>query len=454
MRRLAVAFLVITLPLAADPAADLEKILRRLDADDADVRDRAQADLGSWCEATGAEAEAMLKKARDGVSPEVRARIEEQLGVFERGREVRKELGVFFGKAALPCVSGKQRVRFNCGAPVPDFGALPESRFLNGWLLSETEAEIVLLEDDLRVHVRSKKGEFDPEFAKDTPPPGGYEKINFAGECREWMKNRSSVLTGGGEQLSAITLAYAWWASESGLSQVSAACLERAHEDTREFVDRPFHAGEARDFMLKWIAARLRAAADHSAAEGLSRRDLLARWKGIAALPPCMFKEPAPQFIKAYESLLEEDALWTEPPAADLAKADATTRARHWLYHFRDAVSEEEDWDLDEKDRKPKGPWDHLVSLGWDAVPEIAAHLDDWRPTRRIGCGDSNHPEDTYFLEGYADGCVALIEKIAGIEIGDWARQHGMAIGGDDWREDLAKAAQAWWKEMKLKREK
>jgi hypothetical protein len=444
------------LPLDADPETDLAEILRRLDADSAQERDRAQAELGRWCETTGAEAEALLRSAREGVSAEVRVRIELQLDVFERGRALRKELGITFDKAALPPVAGKKRVRFNAGRPEPDFIGPEESRFVHGWLLKETESAFELLEDDLRVHVRAKKLEFDPKYAEDSPAPGNIETIDFAGECRAWLENRASVLSGGGERLSAITLAYAWWASEAGLCELSLACHERVREDAVEYAAVPSFRGEASDLAPHWIALHLRSAADHSAAEGRPRAELLARWKGIAAIPSNPLTESAKKRVAEYESLVAEDEAWKEPSAEELAKADPATRARYWMHHFRDAVAADSDAWTDEVDgeREPKGPFDQLVLLGRDALPEIVAHLEDARPTRRIGFEDNHHREESYYLESCADGCAALVEKIGGVDLGDWARAHGMPIGGPDWRERRAKAAQAWWREEGHRRAK
>ena len=105
--------------------------------------------------------------------------------------------------------------------------------------------------------------------------------------------------------------------------------------------------------------------------------------------------------IKHLESLVAEDRVWKEPTKKEFARLNVKQKAAYWLYHLRDlnvqqtsqpgmcmVLTEAKSFSVGSINLAKQGtpnPAVELQKLGYEALPQIIAHLDDGRPTLCVG---------------------------------------------------------------------
>jgi hypothetical protein len=283
-------------------------------------------------------------------------------------------------------------------------------RFVHGWLLDEKPRSVVLLGSGLG----------PVEFALKAEP--GVVDVDFKQFCLDFLAagdqpqayNRDYYLRGGVPPPGDAWM-WAYFALRSGHDKVAVRLMEHGNR-VRPQRPIPFNATGMLDRHL-WRRA---VAAAHA---GVPRPELVRLFK---------LANPKANQVMQYESLIVEDAKFSEPLPPDLERADTATQARYWLYKLRDHAAYA--WARPKRDNTflvKSGAARRLVDLGWDAIPIVAARLDDHRPTRSmIGPGDRLI---AYRLVTHAECCRAILRALTARRL-----KH-------------AREAQDWWTQMNKK---
>ncbi len=354
MRVPILALCLLATPLVAEDGA-LEDILRRLDAETAEAREAAQADLEDWVvDSDGRGVEALHRRA-DGTSPEVGTRIQKALelrGLPDRMRPVvtlLETLGIL----------DPSNARAVLGLP----GLEPDTDF---------------------------DGVLDPEKAIDTRSAEEHIRI--------------------GLQTLPRAVLYAAWAMKRGRWRQAADLLETTEAVYARRRDAMNRVGGGRTVYLssttlvEAVVWNLRELAYLAAFEGEPRTALLDRWRKIADLTNDAFAPRPLEVAASYESLIEEDRGWTMPTDEQLSGMEPAERAAHLVHQLRDATHAGEGHATNAVRLGPD-PVNDLLNVGWDAIPALIAHLDDTRPTR-VPLGGA--------LMTHAQICSNLLEEIGG----------------------------------------
>jgi len=427
------------------PGGELDTILRRLGDVDPSVRDVAQAELSHWSERFDAEAEGILRGRLAGATAEVQARIGMQLRVLEHAAECRQLVSVFDG-LGLPSCAGLDLVFYNTGRGWPDPD--PATRFYAfGWVVSQSSAEVTLLEDSLRVrrHTRpllQPRLHSEDEVSEIEPPPGETSPIHFAGWCDAVLsraKDLRAYQEPGPLPFPAATALYAYWSFQRGDTRRAIALAELSvrllDEETRgRYASRREQRSTPRAALLDSIAYALRARAIGDAGGGVARRELLEQWRVLASLPKHVYSEQAKERVGDYQSLLAEDERWLEPSEEALTRMEPVAQAGVWMHRLRDHANFDIDGDFLERiDSRSTStnPARRLADLGWAALPVVIAHLDDMRPTRCLSL--NRHGWEYSYLLSHADGCLQVFECVTCVRLPD--------------PPEARPAAEAWWKE-------
>lgn len=388
MRATILSIAVLCVPCATACAQEeFQRIVERLDDDDAGAREAAQADLESWCDRAGEGAAEALRARVEGASPEVRARLEEQLHFSANLVDTRRVIAIYdsLDPEAL-------------GLPPKDLRASCEGVLVEDWS-----------------HVRVTR-----ETASDCDYPHFEKAIRHA----RWAFD-------GGDRHAAVALVEKSEAWLSGLFQDPAKAAWGPRPDLREVCASTF-------------AARLRGEAISRAHTGAPRSDLLAAWKRIAAVPSKRWGAEAQATVLAYVSLLGEDTGWKDLTDDDVASLPVPAQVDYWFHELREIAEEQHGWPgscevvscFCRAGFKPRNAAEQLVSLGWAALPRVIEHLDDDRPTRSVGSEEWRSSCD---LVSHGDCCEQIFEAITGIDLRPSHR--------DD--SDPPKAiAERWWRDL------
>jgi len=373
---------------------------------------------------------------------------------------------------------------------------------VEGWMKEEKADEATILDDGgesvtLR---RPRPGERRPEVAKDqkltleeaysTKYRAAWviKPADFAAHCEEFLKPKAPKENGGtpgvyafmvergeAEKFVINACRYSYWARQTG-HETLAIRLHAAASDAHEKYKGRYIAerkGALHEFVADKIASGYRSGAIGSAQRGAPRAEVLKTWHTIAKIPYHRYREEAQEMVRGYVTLIAEDKKWKEPDLKAIAKLTVAENVAYWMYHLRDAnVGQFTDpgmcyvlsnlgrleIDRDEKTGKlkrrepPPNPAMELKKLGWDALPEVIAHLDDTRPTRCQGHWRSYAPE-SYVLLRYGDCCQQIFEAITGHSIYDRAHTNAYPIAGGEGKQCKERAEQ-WYREFKKKGEK
>lgn len=157
------------------------------------------------------------------------------------------------------------------------------------------------------------------------------------------------------------------------------------------------------------------------------RAKIARHMKSLVAEEPMLDTEPSRHLLKALDAALL-------PSKADPGSPDALVDD---LVNTTGARSRRGKDEPDPRELK-------VISLGFEAVPALIAHLDDERLTRSITQGFNNFPT---YIRRLNEVASDILQGLAGDELGkDWLRrQQGYPVE--------KAAAEAWWKEVQKTKE-
>ncbi len=458
--RLAAVALFIALPLSAGDA-ELDDILRRLESDVAEGREVAQNDLDGWCDKAGPTAAEALRERAEGAGAEVRARIEDQIAFLARLDECRSALALF-GDLGWPDVRGKTLARFNTGRL---YGHTKPEHLLFlydvGWVLDESGDEVTLLLDRLATVTRKRDRTLPRAWIRhkdrhpnDRPLPGELAPIDFAKACDQLLAGppEESLETFMARDQGALphfarAALYAWWALQLGHSRTAVVLIDHA-KGARPNATQPLP-----DALAETVTSTLRWLAMTGANQGEPREALLSRWRQLAALPWSDVRDEASRMVAFYEDLLKEDQAWKPLSRDEVAALDKEEQVEHWMHAVRDLGARQ--WSQPGEcivmgvfaglGEDVVNPAEELLHIGWAALPEVIAHLDDERPTRCIGwCREQWW--DSYWVLRYGDVCKTIYEGITGEALYTRSSTSGYMVR-DGKAVEAKKAALNWWED-------
>lgn len=406
--------------------------------------------------------------------------------------DLQKKLAAVYDALGLAVDKGKRWVVVDCGP------AGWKTR-VEGWLVAEKPDSVTVFSADGEIVTlrQPRPGERQPEVAKDqklsfeefySPKYRAAWSITpaeFAAHCErflskgdeapEWEKNQPGAYRMQAErhrkQSRVLDLCrYGYWARQAGHDKL-ASSLETAAEQAREAYLSTFvgaSSAELPEFVAETMATELRSNAVSSAHGGAPRAELLKTWETIAKIPYHKYRDDAERTARGYRDQIAEDKAWKEPDAKALAKMSAREQAAYWMYHLRDLdigqmsdpgkcyVVVEEKYARLSSEKAGSDKWSNpaweLKKLGWDALPEVIAHLDDTRPTRCEGHWRRFAPE-SYVLLRYGDCCQQIFEAITGHGIYSRRTTNGYPVA-DGKEKDCKAEAEKWYQEFKKKGEK
>ncbi|WP_020472645.1 hypothetical protein [Zavarzinella formosa] len=393
---------------------------------------------------------------------------------FERLAEV-------FSPPGTPDVKDKPWVKISVGP------AKHESERI-GWLVKKGEKEITLLDregdvyqlrmpmpDEKRPEIKKdEKGQFSLAdiWNADRSVAWQIEPQDFSVACKKLLddgppkdqENEARFgFVDGRSQLAVQAARYAHFASQTGRKELAAELYNHARKAHTTYSDQYVRdderIAELHRFVGGQLATQLRNNAIYAGHGSLSRKELQKRWETIAAIPHHQYRDEAKEMAKHYQSLIDEDARWVEPTPAMLAKMTVDQRVAYWLYRLRDLDIGQwsnpgrcyvlsEAFMTDDQAKKINAAIE-LKKLGFAAVPQLIAHLDDARPTRCKGHWRIYSPDGQHLLR-YGDCCQQIFESITGRTIFEGGHYPIQGGKGKESREN----AEKWWREFQSKGEK
>jgi len=361
-----------------------------------------------------------------------------------------------FRLLSMPSPVGKKWVEYNSGQWTIFDGTRIEFRLTRGWILSESEEELEILDD--RMQTRKHKRDRTLPAAWDrltekppggTPLPGEYRQIDYAGFCRGLLDagppagfDALEHAASGGMAFEAELALHAYWAFQCGWESEAIALVEFAKSRLEK-------GTRLESFLAENIASTLRQRALLDANAGVPREALLKQWKAIRSLPTHPYSDTASKMIERYGQLVEEDHAWKEPSPDERARMDPALKAAYWLHRLRDRAAPPTgnpgpcdllgDWSG--QGGGESNPATELVALGWAALPLLIEHLDDERPTRSLQWWRAHAPKSWHLLR-YGDCCAFLFTLITGVEL----PHEGYMLQNTKLAEAKAEAVK-WWSE-------
>lgn len=194
---------------------------------------------------------------------------------------------------------------------------------------------------------------------------------------------------------------------------------------------------------------------------GISRKELLARFSWIAKnFPQSPHASRAKETATLLKKMVAEDEAQARRPAKPAKDLTKKERIADLIFRLRDQNghqwSEPGSCDIFATDfmadkKSEKSPAHQLVEIGYDAVPQLIAVMEDERFTRSVGCHRSFY--FSHYVLRVGDCAVAILERISGKSL--WqARTTASAALKDGEGGSAKEKAQSWWEEFQKKGER
>jgi hypothetical protein len=446
-------------PLPEGELRALNEVLRRLDAPTAKARLEARGQLGDLAWRHGTKIVPSLTQALKVAGEAGKKAVRRKLAHLEYpGLRDYWDVLAVFDETEMPTIQDAQIVLFNTGGYwITGGGESFDFVYAFGWLLSESESEVRILENTLAASHYDRDCDLPDEWEKfkvqrpkDMPLPGAYKVIDWEEFCdevieagiRDYFGAFGHLVRGGLEHPVEAAL-YGYWAFLRKDGERAQKLLRLAEESADEYAQRRSGKGQTLAQLVRdSVSTIVRWRAIEAACGGVARAELLDRWRLLLRLSGHDESSESFQMVRHYEALVEEDEAWQEPAPEDIEELSDAEKAAYWMYHLRDVAERQWSqpgsvsilgfWSMAEKERKTAA-W-RLVDLGWEAVPLLIEHLGDPRPTRSVGFW-RNFSKGSYYLLTLGRASREILQKIT-----------GRSLPRDD-TEAAKKLARAWLKD-------
>ncbi len=417
----------------------------------------------------------------DGKRTEMLRTVEEQTAELAKLREI------FASVDKLPA-KGARWVAVQAGPA-------GQKTWHRGWRLRESDTEIQLLNEHGRkeTYGKRKRAAKRPAAEFTWSDAWAVRDVDFAKYCRDFMAEKKKKAKDDPNEIGLFgfqrermeaeaavvsSARLACWASVTGNDGLARQLLRRAADKLQErrstFIGLPasnkvheFVAGETVPDVQ--VQSGFRALSGEREEDPRKERLRSLQWKrALARIPYRSDHDTILQGIKQLEILVAEDKAWKEPTRENFAKLSVKQKAAYWLHHLRDlnvtqtsspgmcmVLSDEPLAFMQSHDLAKKGTPNaavELKKLGYEALPQIIAHLDDARPTRCVGFWRFGIPEGYYTLT-YGDCCQQIFEAIALHSIYERTTSSGYPLR-DGLGKQCKERAERWWREFQKKGER
>lgn len=437
----------------ADPLAT---IVKNLDSDRFELREKGHADLAAWVDEQWVDAESELKKHLPDASAEVHDAMQKQLDRVAKMKECESNFAWLEG-LGFPDIRNCKFVHVATGEWHQSGNNPRENRYVNAFLLEDAGETFKIFLNDLSTMTLKKT------------PPGTEEYLRVAFEPVDLAETGAANLKAlqhppekddhwrrFGESLAerSEVFVFAHGCRTHGLKKLAMdLCAEAEKIPARNNQNPP---ASLRAALAQEIghAQMWRLILDFENPK-IVRAELLRRAKDfVKNFPESEHAGRAKETAELLEKMVLEDEAHAKA-AAPLEKLTGEARIAELIFQLRDQNGHQ--WsqpgacDIFLDERKESSPAHQLVKIGYDAIPQLINVVDDQRFTRSVG-----YHRDFYFSHHVlrvGDCALAILESIAGR--GFYSRTYTNAAMVKDNQAETTKAQiEKWWAAFKAKGEK
>jgi hypothetical protein len=381
----------------------------------------------------------------------------------------------WFGRLGFPDVKGKQFVRIVTGQWSQSAGEGPTNQYIDAFLLSESNGTFVVLTKDLFVRSFIKT---PAETAAHQQV--GYEPFNLALEAEAYLRVLKNPPKDNwrrfGQRLHerAEVFVLAWACDRNGQSGLAKELFDQASfmcesvpartnwwGNIRERIDKALHRSPKKlpliDQLERDIAHSLMWRAIEAFGDpSVSRRELLNQLQTIVRCYPSSEHVPrAKATSEILERMIKEDEAhtiqWTSLDVLPMEQ-----RVAELIFRLRDQnghqFSQPGSCDIFEDYRGTTNtPAHEFVRIGYPAVPQLIAAIDDPTLTRSVGYHRNFYFSHTILTVG--DCAIAILQRITGKSF-YLPRTTSSYPSKDGGASPARKAAERWWAEFQAKGER
>jgi len=440
---------------------EIDKLITQLGDKSFEVREAARRRLESF----GLEALEPLRKAGStSTDAEVRKRAGDLVRAIEKAHEMEIEFAWFDG-LGFPDLAKCQFVRVATGRSYHESNGTLKIIYHLGFLVRDEGARFAIIDPSLWTHNHTKSDSKKPEQEK-----VGYVAWDLEKETAEVLKaleqpkDKDGLPRRFGEHLGEPAELFVW--ARACAAQGKPSLAEQLFGQAKQSAEVRNHHAETNTAFHQMITndiahgqmwQALNAFGDLS----VSRMELQVRFDWIVKhFPDSPHWQRAKETAELLKKMVAEDeahARKAQKPTKEITKEE---KIAELIFRLRDQNGHQwfqpgqcdifaRDWDAPEGGEK--SPAHQLVDIGYDAVPQLIAVLEDTHFSRSVGYHRNFH--FSHFVLRVGDCAEAILSKIAGRRF--WVPQSSAAAMLKDGQVDIVRAkVQQWQEEYRQKGEK
>ncbi len=430
--------------------SEIEKLINQLGSRNFSAREAASKAL----EGFGLDAlEALRKTASSATDAEVRKRA----GDLARAIEIRHEAEIefaWFDRLGFPDLAKCQFVQVVVG-----------QYHHRAFLVRDNGRQFTVLDASLWTHNYKKSGSQEPEQEKVTYEAWDLEKeTTKILQSLEQPEDKDAWPRRFGERLTEPAELFVWarFCAANGKPKVAdrlfALAKRSAGKRNEEAkINRSFHQIVADEIAHGQMWQAVQAFGEPT----VSRKELLTRFDRIAKhFPQSPHAKRAQETAELLRKMVAEDEADARKSVKTAKEMTKDERIAELIFRLRDQNGQQ--WsqpgfcdvfaqDYLGPERSEKSPAQQLVDIGYEAVPQLIAALDDERFTRSVGFHRDFY--FSHFVLRVCDCAEAVLERIAGRRFWE-PRSTSAAMLKDGQTKEVKQRVQDWWEEFKKKGEK
>jgi hypothetical protein len=440
---------------------EIEKLITQLGNRNFAAREAASKTL----EDMGLEALPALRKAASAAADaEVRRRAGDLVQTIERLHEAEIEFAWFDG-LGFPDLAKCKFVRVTTGHYYHERDGTAKNFYDFGFLVRDDGSRFTVLDAYLWTHYYTKSDSQRAEHEKVTYEAWDLEKeTTLALKSLQLPEDKDAFPRRFGERLTEPAELFVWArvCAAQGKPKLADQLLAQAKRNAEKRAegakaDRTFHQIIADDIAHAQMWQAVEAFGDPA----VSRRELLARFDLIVKhFPRNLHWNRAKEAAELLKKMVEEDEAHARNTVKATKEITKEERIAQLIFRLRDQNGHQfmqpGHCDVFAQghlgfEGGEKSPAQQLVDIGYDAVPQLIAVLEDDRFTRSVGFQRDFY--FSHFVLRVGDCAEAVLERIAGRSF--WEPRSTSAAMLKDGQANIVKAkVQEWWQEFQEKGEK
>jgi hypothetical protein len=366
-----------------------------------------------------------------------------------------QESFAWFDGLGFPDLARCKFIRVATGQSYQERGQPPKKSFLPAFLIKDDGPRFTVFTTTLETQT----------YTKTAPDKPDHERVGYdARDLRQEATGLLKSLRRPGEEDDFLRRFGARLSERAELFVWARACAAQGHAQlARELLAEapgvPPLRGRAAEPFFQAIAADVAHAQMWRAVEAFGdpavpRKELLVRFTWIARhFPKSRYAEEARQTAALLETMVAEDEAHARKPVKPAQALTRPERIAELIFRLRDQnggqLSQPGSCDIFINDRlgdpkAEKSPAQKLVDIGYDAVPQLLAAIEDERFTRSVGFHRNFY--FSHFVLRVGDCAAVILEQIAGRSFWE-PRTTSAAMLKDGHGPAVKQRAQAWWQE-------